>query len=349
MDVDRVLLATVDSDSAGLAPARQAGIYEAALERAAALPGVERASLAAQVPFQSSFGAELSVPGKVLPELPDGGPYLNAVSEGFFQTLGTRLLQGRSFTGEDRAGAPPVVVINATFARLVWPGRVPLGQCVKLAKEAGAPYSTVIGVMEDARRSRLRESPTLQVYVPLAQAAPVQPPRALFVRFSGDPQILIERVRDAFPKNAASPVFVDVRPLADLLAPQLRPWRTGSTLFALFGLLALGLAGVGIHASLSQAVAQERWEIGIRGVLGAGRAGVLRLIGGQTLGIAAAGLILGWCLALLGARFIQPLFSGWRPGISRCSRRRRSSSSQWRFWRHSFQAVGSRYQVLPPC
>jgi ABC-type antimicrobial peptide transport system permease subunit len=127
------------------------------------------------------------------------------------------------------------------------------------------------------------------------------------VRASSDPENLIEKVRHAFPKDASAPVFVDVRPLADLLAPQLRPWRTGSTLFVLFGLLALGLAGVGIHASLSQAVAQKRREIGIRVALGAGRGGVLRLIGGQTLGIAVAGLAVGWCLALFGGRFIQPL------------------------------------------
>lgn len=307
LDVDRVLLATVDSDSAGLAPARQIGIYEAALERVANLPGVERVSLAAQVPFQSSFGAEITVPGRELPVSPEGGPYLNAVSEGFFQTLGTRLLQGRSFTAEDRRGAPPVVMINASFARLVWPDRAPLGQCVKFDKETGAPCATVVGVVEDARRSRLRENAALQVYVPLSQAPSSQPARALFARFSGDPGILIASVRNAFPKGGATPVFVDVRPLAELLEPQLRPWRTGSTLFALFGFLALGLAGVGIHASLSQAVAQKRREIGIRVALGAGRGRVLRLIGGQTVGVAVTGLAVGWSLALFGGRFLQPL------------------------------------------
>ncbi len=306
---DRVLVVTVNLQSVGWTPAQVDEYHRQALERVRALPGVERASVAAGIPFRSSFGTWLTVPGYAgdVYALAPGGIYYNVVTEDFFSTLGTPLLRGRGFTARDHAGSERVAVVNESMARLLWPGQDPLGRCFQAVDEV-FPCITVVGVAADARRiALLGEPPTLQFYLPMAQVPGVLTSRALFVRGSGDPDRLAAAVRREMQALAPDLPFVDTHPLSGLLERQLRPWRLGATVFSLFGLLALGLAMLGIFAAVAQAVASRADELGVRMALGAGFKDLLWLVLRFGLGPAALGLALGLGLAAWLGRFVEPL------------------------------------------
>jgi len=306
MDADRVLVATVERTTAEYSRTRLDEIFRRAQERVRHLPGVSSASLAATIPFESSMADLLSVPGiDRLPRLSTGGPYINAVSEEFFATTGTPVLRGRPFTAQDRAGAAPVAMVNQTMARLLWPGGDALSQCLKVGGKE-APCSTVVGVVKDARRSDLQEEPTMQFYIPIEQARKLTS-RALFVRAAGDPAYLLGSVRREFQAVEPNLPFVEVRTLADLLAPQIHPWRMGAAVLTLFGLLALLLAIAGLYGVIAHSLARRTYELGVRVALGAQWRDLRWLALRQGLGIGLAGAAIGVLLTLSTARFVQPL------------------------------------------
>jgi predicted permease len=307
LEPELVLAMTTDLAGAGYTPSQVDAYSRLALDRVRSLPGVERASLAAGIPFRSSFGTWLAVPGRGdLSGSAPGGIYFNAVTEDFFSTLGTPLLAGRAFTGQDDAGAQRMAVVNATLAKLLWPGQDPLGRCFQSLDET-IPCITVVGVVADARRAGLREPPTAQFYVPLAQAPEWLTSRALFVRAAAAPDRLAGAVRRELQSLAPNLPFIEVRRLSDLLAPQVRPWRMGATIFSLFGLLALVLAVLGVFAAVAQAVASRADELGIRMAVGAHFRDLLWLVMRFGLGPAAAGVALGLVLAAGIGRFVEPL------------------------------------------
>jgi predicted permease len=306
MDAERVLVATIDLTQAEYSRSRVDEIFRLARERVRRLPGVSSASLAATIPFASSMMDALSVPGmEQLPRLSTGGPYVNAVSEDFFTTTGTPVLRGRPFTAGDRAGAVPVAIVNQSMARLLWRHGEALGQCLKIGG-GEAPCSMVVGVVKDARRSELQEGPTMQYYIPLGQARKLSS-RALFVRTTGDSELLRGWVRREVQTVEPGLPFVEVRSLADLLAPQIHPWRMGAAVLTLFGLLALALAMVGLYGVVTHSLARRRYELGVRMALGAQWRDVRWLALRQGLGIGLCGAGAGILLTLGTARFVQPL------------------------------------------
>lgn len=312
MDPERVLAATVDLQGTDLSDKQAQELYRQALERVSRIPGVERASLAATVPLVDSMSIPLTVPGRQdLPHLSTGGPYVNAVSEGFFATLGTAVRRGRAFTTRDRSGAAPVAIVNETFARFVWPGGDAIGQCL-LIGETKAPCSRIVGVVQDARRSRIDESATLQVYVPLEQAPAMLSPQALLVRVHGDPARWVVTIRKEIEGIAPGLPWIDVEMLGDSLKLQVQPWKLGATMFSIFGGLALFLAAIGIYASISFDLLQRQHEMGVRLALGASWGYLLRHGMRATAVVVATGAAAGLiCVFLFGA-FIQPLLLGIR-------------------------------------
>ncbi len=306
MDADRVIVATIDRTTSEYTQARVAEIFRRAQERVRRLPGVRGASLANTVPFESSMAGALSVPGlERLPRISTGGPYINAISEDFFATTGTPVLRGRPFTAQDRAGAAPVAIVNQTMAKLLWPGRDALSQCLQIGGKA-ASCSTVVGVVKDARRSDLQEAPTMQYYVPFGQARKLTA-RALFVRAQVDPARLLGAVRREMQAAEPDLPFVEVRTLAGLLAPQIHPWRMGAAVLTLFGLLAILLAIAGLYGVIAHSLARRRYELAVRAALGAQWRDLRWLALRQGLGIGLAGAAAGLFLTLSTTHLIQPL------------------------------------------
>ncbi|MFY9820587.1 MAG: FtsX-like permease family protein, partial [Thermoanaerobaculia bacterium] len=306
MAADQVLVATVDVTTAEYSRSRVAEIFRRVQERVRRLPGVRGASLAATVPFESSMADSLTVPGvDPLPTIATGGPYINAISEDFFATTGTAVLRGRPFTAQDRAGAAPVAIVNTTMARLLWPRGDALGQCLKVGGKE-APCSTIVGVVKDARRSQLQEAPTMQFYIPLEQARRLAA-RALFVRAAGDPNRLLAPVRREFQAVEPNLPYVEVRTLADLLAPQIHPWRMGAAVLTLFALLALLLAVAGLYGVIAHSLARRSYELGVRLALGAQWRDLRWLALRQGLGIGLTGAAAGLLLVASTTRLVQPL------------------------------------------
>ena len=306
MDAERALVAHLDLRGVGYTPPQVAAFYDRAADAVRGLPDVERVSLAASYPFGRGYGGWFEIPGRdSLPTLPSGGPYEYDVSPGYFATLGTPLLRGRDFTDADRAGAPPVVIVNETLARLYWPGSDAVGQCVLLSGPKDQ-CAQVVGVVANGRRFHIREDPQLMYYVPLAQSAGrhAGASRALVVRPRGDPLAAAQSVRSAIQGLAADLPFVQVSTFAQLVEPQLRPWRLGAAVFSAFGALALVVAAIGLYGVISFGVAQRRGEFGVRMALGATAADLLRMVLGEGVRYAAVGVALGLVASLASASLI---------------------------------------------
>jgi predicted permease len=288
---------------------RQRAFYEEALARVRSLPGVQRAAVAVGTPFQSSMSlgpGRLRVPGRDSLPLPRGAdPLIRAVSDDYFETAGTRVVRGRGFTAADIATSQRVVVVNETMARTIWPNRDPIGECLLMDT---MPCSHVIGVVEDARRFELREEPAMQYYIPLGQELALGfGGRRLFVRPGGDPAALIQTIRAEIVRLAPGIGFVTVQRMQDDVDPQLRPWRLGATMFAVFGGLAMLVAAIGLYSVISYLVTQRRHELAVRIAIGADASNIVGLVVRHGLGLAVAGVAIGMLISLNGSRWVAPL------------------------------------------
>lgn len=308
IDTDRLLAVSMQE---GEAPLR-ADLVEALRDRVDRMSGVARTTLVAgTMPFVSSWAVSLTVPG--VPERPrveSGGPYIHAVEPGYFETVGTRIVEGRTFTPDDRTGAPRVAIVNRTMARLYWPNDSALGKCLQIGQES-PPCSTVVGIAEDTRRQQIVEGDSLLYYVPLEQAPDnLRNAGRLVVRAAGADVAALERLADAVRREALDVDpglrYVAARPLDDIISPQLRAWRLGAGLFSAYGLLALIVAAVGLYGVVAFDVEGRRREMGVRTALGATPGAILRLVVGDGLRLAAGGVLIGLALAWL----IAPSISG---------------------------------------
>jgi hypothetical protein len=245
----------------------------------------------------------------------DGGPYVHAVESGYFDTVGTAILEGRPFTPADRDGAPRVAIVNRTMARLYWPGEPAIGKCLQIGSD-NPPCSTVVGIAENTRRQEIVEGDTLLYYVPIDQAPPaLRNAGRLVVRAAEGDSDTLARIAETIRREALALEpglrYVTARPLDDVISPQLRAWRLGAGLFGAFGLLALAVAAVGLYSVVAFDVEGRRREIGVRAALGASSAAILRLVVGDGLRLAAGGVVVGLALAWL----LAPLLSGLLYGV----------------------------------
>jgi len=314
IEPDKVLTVSFDRPPLGDLPAgtrdrervRRNQFYDAALARARAMPGVEHAAVVVGTPFQSSMTITLRVPGRdTLPQLPGGGPYVRAVSDDYFVTAGTHLLLGRAFTRADVTGGERVAIVNETMARTLWPNHDPIGECLLMDT---MPCSRVVGVAEDSRRFGLREDPAMQYYIPLGEEGALGfGGRQMFVRPRGNVATLRDALRTELARLDPTVGFVSVGLLQDSLDPQIRPWRLGANMFAVFGALALLVSAIGLYSVIAYLVAQRAHELGVRIALGAERRNIVRLVVRHGVGLAAAGVAIGTLLSLNAGRWIEPL------------------------------------------
>ncbi|HSA54318.1 MAG TPA: FtsX-like permease family protein, partial [Gemmatimonadaceae bacterium] len=287
---------------------RRMEVYARAMERVRSIPGVANASLSVGLPFQYGFSQYLRLPGRdSLPRFRAGSPRISAVAAGYFETVGTRIVRGRAFTTGDRAGSEPVTIVSELMARTLWPGEDPIGQCLYTSPRGEAvPCSRIVGIAQDARRSRLREEPGMHYYVPVGQERGFGG-TSLVIRPAGAPTAVIPAIRQAIAEVDPSVLYVDVGLLQERVDPQIRPWRLGATVFGLMGVLALLVAAVGLYSVLSYLVAQRTHEVGVRLALGATGGSIVRLVMRHSLAMALAGITIGIALSLAAGRFVAPL------------------------------------------
>jgi putative ABC transport system permease protein len=288
--------------------ARVFEVYDASLERARGLPAVEAAGLSLSAPMWSSMGAGLQVPGRDSVPSPPGMAEVmwDAVSPGYFQTMGIRVVQGRGFTDADAPGAAPVAVVTRSFADWVWPGEDAVGKCFIHVQGSDPPCREVVGVVEDIRYRSVEGRPDVIFFRPLAQG-PGFPMRILTVRTRGEPESAVASIRAALLGMEPGLPPIQASLLSHRIEPQLQPWRLGASLFLAFGVLALLLAGLGLYGVVAYDVAQRRRELSVRVALGARARNVVALVFGDALRVVMAGLVLGLGVALWAAPWLEGL------------------------------------------
>jgi predicted permease len=293
--------------------ARRRSFYLDTLDRVRALPGVESAAIAVGLPFGNRFTVELRVPAPdVVPRVKTGGPGVSAVSNGYFETVGTRILRGRAFTPEDRAGTEPVAIVSELMAKTVWPGADALGKCLLIGP--GTPAcARVVGVAANTYRSRLREDPVMHYYIPAGHEAGFGGGSALIVRGADRSPQVVSEIRRLLTRLDGTISYINAETIQDRIEPQVRPWLLGASVFLLSGLLALVVAAIGIYSVMSYLVADRRREIGVRMALGATTGDIGRLVLRGSLLMAATGIVIGEAAAGLLGRLAEPLLFATSP------------------------------------
>jgi predicted permease len=243
------------------------------------------------------------------------GALIRTVSSGYFQTMEIPVLMGRALLDSDDASAPGVALVNEAMAKQFWPGRSALGQRIKL----GGPQSTndwltVVGVVGDVRQLDLREEPRPEWYLPFGQPHPgFTSPRAFAVRGSGDALTLAGSLREAIWTVDRSLPVSDVRSMNVVIGGTLAELRLSTVLLGLLGATSLALAALGVYGVMSFAVAQRQREMGLRIALGASPSGIVKMVLGQALMLAALGVALGVGGALALGRLLSAQLYGMTP------------------------------------
>lgn len=262
--------------------------------------------------------AELApgIPGwDSIPEFKAPGPNINAVAAGYFETVGTRVLEGRTFTASDRDGSEPVAIVSRAMARTFWHRDHVVGECLywSESKDSLTTCSRIVGVVADAHQWGLKELPALSYYIPFGQERGMAGTALLVRPTPGRDADVTRTVRSLFLSVDPSASFVSTATMQSAIDPQVRPWKLGATVFAMMGLLALIVAAVGLYSVMSYLVAQRTREIGVRLALGAQGSSIVLLIVRSSVGMAAAGVAIGLVIALWAGRFVAPLLFGTSP------------------------------------
>jgi putative ABC transport system permease protein len=296
--------------------------YQELLERIRLQPGVKAVAAASNPPFLSGTGIPLISPDKTYSSINDlRGVQFNGVIGDYFAAQGLPLKRGRIFTEADRAGSEPVIILNEEAVRRFLPaGSDPLGQRVML----GIPenllqpgmlppgldkfqWSTVVGVVADARHFGLQGEAPPAAYLPAGQMwdAPfLQNNLTVLVRTAGDPSRLAPAVRAAVLALDANQPLGRVAPMEAVIAESLSQSRFSTVLLGLFAAVAAILALVGIYGVVSWNVTQRTRELGIRTALGASGADTLRLVLWQGMRVVLLGLLVGLAGALTLSRVL---------------------------------------------
>ena len=307
----RTLAASFDVETQGYGPERSREFFVALLDRAYALPGVEAAALAETLPLSGRAVGDAITPRGEAPRSGDSETvFLNTVSPGYFETLGVPILAGRDFTNADRAGAPPVAIVNETLARRFWPGQDALGKFLQTGGER-ASVAQVVGVARDGKYIRMTEAPRPFAFFPILQRGSRQGETILIARFSGPPSVeaLRSEVRALDP---GLPLF-RIRTLERLLDDRLADRRNGTLVVEIFGVIAICLAVVGLYGVLSHSVTRRRREIGIRMAMGASPADVRALFLRRGGKLAAIGIAIGLVLSAAVTRLLSKMLFGVEP------------------------------------
>jgi predicted permease len=264
----------------------------------AMLPGVRAAAITSNLPgVGGSNGGPVMIEGVAYAaerDVPNSRWY--AASDGYFETFGVKLLEGRGFTAADRADAQPVAVVNKAFADKYFPGIDALGRRIRLGGTTSTnPWMTIVGVapmMFSGDNGRPR-GPAF--YAPLAQHHSKFV--SLAVQTSGPPMALTQLVRETVAKQNPDIPLYQVYPMDEALSRPLWYIRVFGTMFMIFGGIALFLAAIGLYAVMSFSVSRRTKEVGIRMALGAQAGQVIRMVFGQGMWQLGIGITLGLLLA----------------------------------------------------
>jgi predicted permease len=290
----------------------QVNFYNQVLDRLRANPAVKIAATAGALPLAGGNGrAVYAVFGQPIPPLADRPvAYIDTISEDFFALLHIPVLSGRAFLPTDIDGAPQVCVINASFAKRLFPDGKAIGQFLLRGQLADQKLE-IVGIVGDVKSLGLNTPAPDMLYQALRQQGGVG--QVIAASTTGDPNALQAVLRSAVAsvdKGQAVSFFatLDTQLMQSLGVQRITAWLTGA-----FSIIALFLSALGLYSVLAYAVTQRTGEIGIRMALGAERTDVIRLILTQGMRLVAIGLVVGLVAAAAGARALTSLLYDVQP------------------------------------
>jgi putative ABC transport system permease protein len=301
--------------SNGIFNANAVAAWEAQL---AALPGVEREGATSHLPLDTD------IPNWYSPFQPEGVDKnraanlvsdLRCVTPGYLAAMGARLVAGRYFDSQDRAGGRQVVIVDDFLARTTWPGQSAIGQRI-VAEHATAEgfeprQSVVVGVVEHLHNHSLTKQVRGQIYMPFEQSP--RSPLTYVVRTRVDPLSLAPAIRAMLHARSRTAAMAKVRPMTEYVSREIAPVSFTALLAAIFGAVALLLAATGVYGVFHYQISRRRPEMGIRMALGAHARDVLLMVLREVGVLAAAGVLIGAAAALIAARWLGSLLYGVGP------------------------------------
>lgn len=323
LNIRNVLVARV-AVSPGIAndPARIRAAWDEMLARARALPGIESTAAVDTVPMREGNNQLGYWPTPDLPpENKQPMALATCVTPDYFAAMGIPLQRGRLFTNRDRAGSELVIVIDEILAHDAFGSQDPVGKRLWMPDAGYGPF-TVVGVVGHVRHWGFaaddQASVRAQFYYPFAQLPDRFVPRwselmSIVVRTGGQPLSVVSSLRHAIRGSAGDQVLYEVRTMEQLAHGTLALHRFLLALFAIFAVLALSLACVGIYGVLAYLTTRRIPEIGVRMALGATRADILQMVLGQSLRMVCVGAALGVVAALTASRVLIHAVDGMRP------------------------------------
>jgi predicted permease len=287
--------------------AQQNSFIDHVLHRTRSVPGIAAAGITDVLPLGGDRSWQVSGKGQVYEKGHHPEAFIRVVSDGYFEALGIPLKSGREFAESDRAPSDPVVVVNETLARTLWPGQNPIGQM--MTQDGGR---RVVGVVGDVHHGGPERSGGSEMYLPMRQTGDY-PEMELVVRTALPPDSLAGGIRTALqPIDPNLPVST-FQTLKDLVDKVVSPRRFLVMLLAGFAGFALVLASLGIYALISYSVNQRTREIGIRMALGASEGLVQREVLLKTLRLALTGVAIGTLASFALRKWIESLLFGTTP------------------------------------
>lgn len=293
-------------------PAKQEQFARTLLSRLDRLPGVTASAISFGLPLSgSSFGFTFAIGGRAEqsgPDEPRG--QVRIATPGYLKAMGIPLLRGRWFTDDDRAGAPPVIVISQETVRRYWPNEDPIGQQILTGwgRDDHRFGGTVVGIVGDVRQYGLAGKPTPHLYGPLAQR-PLDE-MTVIVRSTAPTATVLSASRNVVTSLDAKLPLYDVMPLDDLVRSSIAQRRFYASLLATFAALALLLAAIGIYGVIAYSVQRRRRELGIRIALGASRDRVVGMVLRQGMVLALTGAAIGLGAASVLTRVLSDQLFG---------------------------------------
>jgi predicted permease len=286
------------------------------LDKVRNIPGVISAGYTSDLPLTAmgntnGYILEGQTAGEAL-----GQDALNrVVTAGFFETMGSRIREGRFFADSDTASTQRVAIVNETFADRHWPGQSALGKRIdNSGSREQRNWQTVVGVIKEIRERGITLETKPAIYTPLRQAASNwAAPSDLAIRTAVDPLSIASAVRHAVAEVDKDQPVYQMRTMNEVVDSELAGQQQQMTLLTAFALIAVLLAGTGIYGVISYLVSQRRREIGVRMALGASPSEIVALVLRRGVVLIGGGLLLGLALSALASRLIGTLLFGVKP------------------------------------
>ncbi|HET7696334.1 MAG TPA: ABC transporter permease [Vicinamibacterales bacterium] len=304
-DLEHVIAASIDLRTSNTrTPLEVQGLFETLLRRVQQMPQVQSAALSSAPVLESGgwsriFGVSRTITGRQVTM-----HKLVEVTPEYFSTLGLSLSGGPGFDGQAAAASEDTIVLEDIVARQLFPSESPLGQCVFVSRRC----LKVAGVVPTSRASLKPGSQTSQVFVPFRASSDIETTaQVLLIRTRRPAASQLRAVSGVLQGAAPDLPYVNIRTLEELADVQARSWLLGSTVFGIFGTLAMLLGAIGIYGALASTIRQRTAEIGLRLALGAARGDIARMIVRHAALAVLSGLVAGLGASFAGARYIQAL------------------------------------------